>query len=123
MVFLNTLDKILRLLKSRNIEQQEFAKAIGVGKYAISEWKNGKTKSYLKHIDKIADFFNVSVDYLLGKTDDKLPSINLFEGVNMNTFNKQIYEQLTEEERKKVKEYILFLISQRTKDEEKDNEK
>lgn len=64
---MNTLDKILHLLKSRQIEQQEFAKAIGVGKHVISEWKNGKTKSYLKHIDKIADFFEVSTDYLLGQ--------------------------------------------------------
>ena len=33
-------------------------------------------------------------------------------------FSRQLYEQLTKEERKKVQEYILFLISQRQKNEE-----
>ena len=36
----------------------------------------------------------------------------------MNAFSRQLYEQLTKEERKKVQEYILFLISQRQKNEE-----
>ena len=39
-------------------------------------WKRGRNKSYIKHIQKIADYFNVSTDYLLcmddrGKEIDK----------------------------------------------------
>lgn len=63
---MDTLDKILYLLKTNNIEQQKFAEDIGLKKQAISEWKSGKTKSYKKYIDKIAEYFNVSTDYLLG---------------------------------------------------------
>ena len=76
------------------------------------------------YIDKIADFFDVSADYLLEKTDDKSPlpkeAINIFDNVDMNAFSRQLYEQLTKEERKKVQEYILFLISQRAKNEKND---
>ena len=40
---------------------------LGLGKTAFTGWKNGSNRSYFKHIGKIADFLNVSTDYLLGK--------------------------------------------------------
>ena len=119
---MNTLDKILSLLTEKGIQQKTFAENIGVTKHTITDWKNGRSKSYMKYIDKIADFFDVSADYLLEKTDDKSPlpkeAINIFDNVDMNAFSRQLYEQLTKEERKKLQEYILFLISQRPKNEE-----
>ena len=121
---MNTLDKILSLLTEKGIQQKTFAENIGVTKHTITDWKNGRSKSYMKYIDKIADFFDVSADYLLEKTDDKSPlpkeAINIFDNVDMNSFSRQLYEQLTKEERKKVQEYILFLISQRAKNEKND---
>lgn len=121
---MNTLDKILSLLTEKGIQQKTFAENIGVTKHTITDWKNGRSKSYMKYIDKIADFFDVSADYLLEKTDDKFPlpkeAINIFDNVDMNAFSRQLYEQLTKEERKKVQEYILFLISQRAKNEKND---
>ena len=116
------LQKILSLLTEKGIQQKTFAENIGVTKHTITDWKNGRSKSYMKYIDKIADFFDVSADYLLEKTDDKSPlpkeAINIFDNVDMNAFSRQLYEQLTKEERKKVQEYILFLISQRANNEE-----
>ena len=121
---MNTLDKILSLLTEKGIQQKTFAENIGVTKHTITDWKNGRSKSYMKYIDKFADFFDVSADYLLEKTDDKSPlpkeAINIFDNVDMNAFSRQLYEQLTKEERKKVQEYILFLISQRAKNEKND---
>ena len=121
---MNTLDKILSLLTEKGIQQKTFAENIGVTKHTITDWKNGRSKSYMKYIDKIADFFDVSADYLLEKTDDKSPlpkeAINIFDNVDMNAFSRQLYEQLTKEERKKVQEYILFLIIQRAKNEKND---
>ena len=121
---MNTLDKILSLITEKGIQQKTFAENIGVTKHTITDWKNGRSKSYMKYIDKIADFFDVSADYLLEKTDDKSPlpkeAINIFDNVDMNAFSRQLYEQLTKEERKKVQEYILFLISQRAKNEKND---
>ena len=64
---MNTLDKILSLLTEKGIQQKTFAENIGVTKHTITDWKNGRSKSYMKYIDKIADFFDVSADYLLKK--------------------------------------------------------
>ena len=46
---------------------------LGLGKTAFTGWKSGKNTSYNKHIGKIAEFFGVSTDYLLGRTDEPKP--------------------------------------------------
>lgn len=66
-----TVEKIINLINSKGIEQKTFAEAIGVKSNAISEWKSGKTKSYIKYIDKIADYLDVSVNYLLGTEEEE----------------------------------------------------
>lgn len=62
------LERILKLLAETKTEQKQFASAIGINPTSISDWKKGKTKSYLKHINQIADYFGVTSDYLLGKS-------------------------------------------------------
>lgn len=51
------------LLGSR--EQRELTNFLGLKSVAFSEWKSGKSKSYRKYLIEIADFFNVSLDYLV----------------------------------------------------------
>lgn len=72
---MNTVDIILNLLKEQHKQQKELTKFLGIGEGAIADWKKEKTKSYKKHIDKIAEFFNVSTDYLLGTT----PTVQAFD--------------------------------------------
>ncbi len=69
---LDTLTKILLLLKDQHKTQKELMNFLGLGKTAFTGWKNGANSSYLKHIGKIAEFFNVSTDYLLGKENSPL---------------------------------------------------
>lgn len=66
-----SLERILSLKSSMGITDTQFQKDLGLYATALSEWKNGKTKSYIKHLPKIAKYFNVSVDYILGNTDEK----------------------------------------------------
>ena len=68
---MNTMDLILKLLKENNKEQKELCDFIGIRQQIFTDWKSGRLKSYLKHIEKIALFFNVSTDYLLGLSEDK----------------------------------------------------
>lgn len=48
-----------------------------MGKNTVNNWKAGRSKTYLKKIEEISDYFGVSVDYLLGRTDDPLPKIQI----------------------------------------------
>lgn len=63
---MNTLNIILELLSSKGISDQKFLYDLGFNRTLLSDWKSGKSKSYLKHISRIAEYFNVSTDYLLG---------------------------------------------------------
>ena len=63
---MSTLNKILFLLSEQHKSQKELMNYLGLGKSAFTGWKSGKNTSYKKHIDKIAEFFGVSTDYLLG---------------------------------------------------------
>ncbi|TCL55593.1 DNA-binding XRE family transcriptional regulator [Kineothrix alysoides] len=63
-----------RLKKSRisvGLNQTELGKIIGVGKTTISMYETGNSTPSDEIKLKIAEYFNVSVDYLLGKTDIK----------------------------------------------------
>lgn len=60
--------KIFDLLKESHTNQSEFAKAIGVSTGNVTDWKNGRSAPKADTLIKIADYFNVSVDYLLGRT-------------------------------------------------------
>lgn len=62
---MSTIDKIILLLDKSGKSQKEFADFLGITKNAITDWKSGRIKSYRKYIPKIAEFFDVSTDYLL----------------------------------------------------------
>ncbi|MBC3899705.1 MAG: helix-turn-helix domain-containing protein [Firmicutes bacterium] len=60
--------KILRQLK--DINQAELGKIVGVGKTTISNYETGYSVPDLDTLIKLAEYFNVTTDYLLGLTDD-----------------------------------------------------
>ncbi len=53
-----------------NISQQQLADAIGVSQSTIAKIEVGRNEATASTIRKLADFFNVSTDYLLGRTDE-----------------------------------------------------
>ena len=57
--------KILELRTKTNTTQKQLADFVGVGVPCLSLWENGQRKINAKHLKKIAEFFNVTVDYLL----------------------------------------------------------
>lgn len=65
--------KVRALLRSEEIKQTELAEALGItpSTFSIKLNRNGFT---LRDISRIADFFDVSTDWLLGRTEQqKLP--------------------------------------------------
>ena len=50
--------------------QQSFAQAFNVSQSAVANWEAGKRRPNHATTEKIADFFQVSVDYLLGRSDE-----------------------------------------------------
>lgn len=67
----DTRTRLIDLCKDRNTSQARLAEVIGIDRSALSRFLNGKTDSLShEHVIKIAQYFNVSTDFLLGETDD-----------------------------------------------------
>jgi len=59
------INNIFYLLKTRGKNQSELAQYLGISKNSITQWKTGRTSSYLNYIDQMAVFFNISSEDLL----------------------------------------------------------
>ncbi|WP_027633344.1 helix-turn-helix domain-containing protein [Clostridium hydrogeniformans] len=68
-------DRIKELREDKCLNQQELGKMFNVHKGTISNWENGKRTPDADMIIKIADYFNVSIDYLLYRTDNPIAKI------------------------------------------------
>ena len=64
-------DKLKNLRKRKNITQKDIADYLGVSPSAIGLYEQNRREPDLETVKKIADFFNVSVDYLLDRTDKR----------------------------------------------------
>ena len=61
--------RVKELLKENDLKQGHFADQLNVGRTTLCEWLNGHNEPPMEMIVKIADFFDVTTDYLLGRTD------------------------------------------------------
>ena len=64
---MKTVEIINGLLKQRGISAAKMMSELGFSSGLYSQWKSGKQKPSREKLDKIADYFGVSIDYLLGK--------------------------------------------------------
>lgn len=64
-------ERFRNLMSLNNVTQGTLAKIIGVKRQSISLWANGDTRPDILSLVKIAKYFDVSTDYLLGLTDVK----------------------------------------------------
>ena len=68
--------KNLKLLrKQHNLSQKEIGNIFYASQNTVSQWENGTRKPSYDIIQEIADYFDVSVDYLLGR-QEQLPELN-----------------------------------------------
>lgn len=59
-----------KLLKMNNVTAYKVAKDTGISYSSLSEWKMGRSVPKQDKLQKIADYFNVSIDYLIGRNTD-----------------------------------------------------
>ncbi|SCJ45285.1 transcriptional repressor DicA [uncultured Clostridium sp.] len=63
--------RLVYLRKSFNLTQTDLGKILSMTQRSISRFETGETFPDEKTLNLIADYFNVSTDYLLGRTDIK----------------------------------------------------
>ena len=67
-------NRIKFLRKQKNIKQSELGEKIGLTYTAIRDIERGRRTTTIEKLVALADYFEVSIDYLMGRTDN--PKIN-----------------------------------------------
>ena len=97
----------------------KLGEALGVSKQSVSKWENGLSYPDFDTIIKLSEIFNVSTDYLLGRTDIKNPSDE--SDPQENPILKE-FEELSEESKKELEKYIKLLKIKDEMDKGKDEQ-
>ena len=62
------LDEMIRQLRqARGLKQEELGRRVGASKQSVSNWENGNIMPSVDILMRLADYFSVSTDYLLGR--------------------------------------------------------
>lgn len=75
-------NRITSLRKERGLSQKEVAMSLGVSQALLSHYEKGVRECGLEFVIKCSDYFGVTTDYLLGKTDSKYGMYNPNVGEN-----------------------------------------
>lgn len=115
--------RIAKLREQRKLTQEELSKQLSISRASLSHYEKNRRVPDYETLNKIADFFNVTVDYLIGRTDDPTPPenehIKLFEE-SLELSDEKILErfsllvdgrELTPEE---AKRFIAFIRAERS---------
>ncbi|MFR5264566.1 helix-turn-helix domain-containing protein [Clostridium sp.] len=97
--------RLKELREDREIMSKDFAKIMNVEPSTVTNWEKGNRFPKEDVIIKLADYFNVSVDYLFGRTDDpNTEVVNITYGDKPLTFKlaKGTKKELSQEDIQKM---------------------
>lgn len=87
--------RIKELREKENVSQKQLGKELGISRSSINQFEQQYDIIPIKRLNQIANYFNVSIDYLLGLTNIKNYKVNKHE------INREISSQRLKEFRKK----------------------
>lgn len=104
-------ERISYLAKKQGLSVFDLAEKLNLSRNSIYSWKKSSPKA--ETLEKVAEYFDVTTDYLLGRTDN--PNSDNLEEDEIATFFRVNTEDLTESEkdqlREELKEYLEFMKS------------
>lgn len=100
-------NRIAELRSNAHMSQFQLAKVLGIGTSTLGMYETNKRKPSPKVLNRIADYFNVSTDYLLSRTnpadqvhemtiDEALGTIMSFDGKPVTDHDKKVMKDLLE---------------------------
>ena len=109
-------DKLRELRKNKKLSQDEMGKVLDVASTTISNWEKNITQPSFEKVYEIAKYFDVSINYLFGWTDDDITKIKELNRVLKETGLIQD-EEMTFDELKKAIEILNVLKNKNTNEE------
>lgn len=99
-------ERLKKLRKKEKLTQKDIATFLNISQPAYQQFESGKKKMNLETMEKLADYFNVSIDYLLGKTD--IPDLDLEIDIDNAIDNSVAYDgtPITDNDREIIKDFL-----------------
>lgn len=114
-------DRLIRLRKELNLTQEELAQKIGYTRTAISAWEIGRNEPSNTDTIKLAEYFGVSTDYLLGKSDIRNPENKDLDKLQIGLSAKD-YSNISDEQLKQIEDFAKFVLKDNKKEDKEKNE-
>ena len=102
--------RLKELRKEANLTQVELAKRLGIGQSSYADWERGKKKPTQENLVKIAQVLNVSIDYLVGNSEEKSDELD-----NIELLFRMNSQGLSEEEKEIFKKELIEFMEERKK--------
>ncbi|GAE24634.1 HTH-type transcriptional regulator AnsR [Halalkalibacter wakoensis JCM 9140] len=77
------LKRLAELRKDKNWSMQETADRLGIAKSTYAGYESGYRMPSIQALIELADLYDTTVDYLLGREEDHVSKINLTELINL----------------------------------------
>ena len=106
---MTTAETLRELRKKKNVTQEEAASGAGIALTSYARYELGLRQPATKIARKLADYFGVSMDTLLGNGSSVHETANVFQ----QTIQRSRYEDLTPDELAELDRYADFIRSQR----------
>ncbi|MDT2731543.1 helix-turn-helix transcriptional regulator [Streptococcus parauberis] len=106
-------ERLKELRKNANLTQKKIAEDLNISQQAYQIWESGKRKAGQETLQMFSNYFNVSIDYLLGKSDFKKP-----DEVDLSDFEilfRKTSKKLSDSEQKELEEDLKRLLLERQK--------
>lgn len=106
------LNRIKDLRKINGLRQIDFAKTLGISQSTLSTWESGRYEPDAESLVRIAAYFGVSVDYILGREEKEKPAAN--NGNGLSGLDAELYELLMglpEDKLRDALSYVRYLRS------------
>ena len=111
------MNRIKQLRNEKNINQDVLAKLLGLEIAGISKLETGRVPLKDEYIVKLAEYFGVSTDYLLGKSDIRNPENTDLDKLQIGLSTKD-YSNISDEQLKQIEDFAKFVLKDNKKDKE-----
>ena len=110
----SSMNRLRKLRIEKGLLQSDIAKIINKSERTVGFYETGERDMGTETLSILADFFNISIDYLLGKTDIENSGQQIDDVLNeaMIGMSKEEYENLTETQKKQIRDFALFVKNQ-----------
>lgn len=113
-------ERIKQLRAEKKLRQVDLADHLGVSRTTYTQYETNVSEPDNNTLIKIASFFDVSIDYLLGRTDSRKHIVDLPDDYQVDPSQLKVFarasRELSEDDMNKLREYAAMLIDKKNRE-------